>query len=160
MVTHFCPNMPLGVVKTGKKENLHVHKKWACTCNFCEPNFVLTKTRNIYISTELLHGQYFSTHWKIYSVFISHINWFNYNMQHPILVFILCYPNATDSQFLEHIGLELNSIGCSLWLIRSQCFPWSSQDSWTPWCRLPALPWHMMMAQRRRCRQPSKSSLS
>ena len=152
--------MPMGVVKTGGKENLHVHQKWACTCNFCEPNFVLTKTRNIYISTELLHGQYFSTHWKIYSVFISHINWFNHNMQHPILVFILCYPNATDSQFLEHIGLELNSIGCSLWLIRSQCFPWSSQDSWTPWCRLPALPWHMMMAQRRRCRQPSKSSLS
>ena len=38
-MTHFCPNMPLGVVKTGKKENLHVHQKWPCTCKFCEPNF-------------------------------------------------------------------------------------------------------------------------
>ena len=28
-----------GGVKTGEKENLHVHQKWACTCNFCEPNF-------------------------------------------------------------------------------------------------------------------------
>ena len=38
-VSHFCPNMPMGVVKTGKKENLHVHQKWPCTCKFCEPNF-------------------------------------------------------------------------------------------------------------------------
>ena len=39
-MSHFCPNMPLGVAKGGKKENLHVHQNWACTCNFCEPNFL------------------------------------------------------------------------------------------------------------------------
>ena len=27
IVGHFCPNMPLGVVKNGKKENLLAHKK-------------------------------------------------------------------------------------------------------------------------------------
>ena len=32
-------NMPLGVVKTGEKENLLAHQKWACASNFCEPNF-------------------------------------------------------------------------------------------------------------------------
>ena len=36
-MAHFCPNMPLGVVKTGEKENLQAHQKWACA--FCEPNF-------------------------------------------------------------------------------------------------------------------------
>ena len=34
-----CPNMPLGVVKTGEKENLQAHQKWACACKFCEPYF-------------------------------------------------------------------------------------------------------------------------
>ena len=38
-MAHFCPNMPLGVVKIGEKENLQAHQKWACACNFCEPNF-------------------------------------------------------------------------------------------------------------------------
>ena len=32
-------NMPLGVVKTGKKENLLFHQKWAWNSKFCEPNF-------------------------------------------------------------------------------------------------------------------------
>ena len=26
IVSHFCPNMPLGVVKDGKKENLLIHQ--------------------------------------------------------------------------------------------------------------------------------------
>ena len=38
-LSHFCPNMPLGVVKTGKKENLLFHQKWAWNSKFCEPNF-------------------------------------------------------------------------------------------------------------------------
>ena len=37
-MTHFCPNMPLGLIDTGKKENLLEHKKWACTSNFCATN--------------------------------------------------------------------------------------------------------------------------
>ena len=41
----------MGVVKTGEKENLHVHQKWPCTCKFCEPNFLLTKTRNTWSLT-------------------------------------------------------------------------------------------------------------
>ena len=32
-------NMPQGVVKTDKKENLLFHQKWAWNSNFCEPNF-------------------------------------------------------------------------------------------------------------------------
>ena len=38
-MAHFCPNMPMGVRKTGKKENLQADQKWASACNFCEPNF-------------------------------------------------------------------------------------------------------------------------
>ena len=38
-VSHFCPNMPPGLVSNGKKENLLAHEKWACASNFCEPNF-------------------------------------------------------------------------------------------------------------------------
>ena len=38
-LSHFCPNMPLGVVYTRGEKNLLANQKWAFASNFCEPNF-------------------------------------------------------------------------------------------------------------------------
>ena len=47
-----------------------------------------------------------------------------------------------------------------MFFITSQCLSWSNQGSWQPWCKLPAPPWHKRRGRRRRCRRPSRSSLS
>ena len=54
----FAQTCPIGHRSTWQEEdkNLHVHHKWACnmTCSFCEPNFLLTKSRNTWSLTAVM----------------------------------------------------------------------------------------------------------